>query len=235
MEATTAITPVIPMPEKPVEAMTETEIIRWLRTSRTPLEMVETREGRGGQVFYYLRHQYVTETLNRICGFDWDFRILRERLDEDHVTVLGELTVRIGLRAITKCQYGSAEIERYTAGKNQGQPLSVGDAFKTAASDSLKKCASMLGLGLDLSLPIQDGTLKALHATGHELFSGEWDALRPKLISALTKGRRQSSKELTEAEARLMIAVLKGDKSSELTRETALLLRGIVQMHNRQK
>lgn len=224
----------VAMPEKPLSAKTETEVIHWLQTNRTPLDMIESREGRGGKVFYYLRHQYVTEILNQICRYDWDFRILRERLEEDQVTVLGELTVRIGDREITKTQYGSAEVERFTSGKNQGKALSIGDAFKGAASDALKKCASMIGLGQDLTLPISETTMRALHATGTEIFGKEWDAIRPKLIRALSKGK-QSSKDLMEAEARVLIAVMKGDKNSELTRETAIVLRDVVKMHQTQK
>lgn len=203
----------------------EAQLALWLETQRTPLEMIEAREGRGGRVFYYLRHQYVTEKLNDLCGRDWDFRVLRERMDEDNITVLGELTVRVAGRVIVKSQYGSDTVERFTDGPNKGKPLSIGDNFKAAASDALKKCATLIGLGLDLSMPIQDATRKALHATGKEAFGDEWDAKRHYAVRVLTGGRKTSSNDLMDVEARILTAVLNGDLASEAAQAFASKLK----------
>jgi len=183
------------------------DLLRWLQSARTPLSMVDMREGRGGQTFYYIRQQHVTQILNRICGHNWDFEVLRERVDEDQVTVLGRLTLRIGEHEIVKSQYGGSDVKR----AKDDAPLSVGDDFKSAASDALKKCAQMIGVGLDLSLPIQDSTMKRLHATGKEVFGEQWDKKRRWSIRVLTGGSKQSSKELLDIEGRILVGVMKKD------------------------
>src|SRR5205085_662824 len=53
-------------------------------------------------------------------------------------------------QTIVKTQFGGAEIKRHASGPRSGRPLSIADDYKAAASDALKKCASLLGIGLDL-------------------------------------------------------------------------------------
>lgn len=182
---------------------------RWLQDQETPLDMIETREGRGGKEFYYLRHQYVTTTLNSVTGHNWDFEILRERMDGDCVTVLGKLTVRVNGHTITKSQYGSSQIKR-----KGDKPLSIGDDFKAAASDALKKCASLIGLGLDLGVPMKDKTRRHLHAVGTKLCGEQWDAKRHKLVRVMT-GKSQSSNKLLDVEARIIIAFIESHLEGE--------------------
>lgn len=220
------------MPPQPLGTKSPDEILHWLRTNETPLDVVEVREGRAGVRFYYLRHQYVTETLNTICGFDWDFEVLREEMREDEVMVLGQLTVRIGERTIRKAQYGGAPVERYSSGDNQGKIISLGDAYKSAASDALKKAASLIGIGLDLSLPIQPKTMRHLHAAGTKVFKEHWDARRHRAVRILTGGRHRdkskpadSSWQLLDVEARTLIAVIEGSLESELAQQAAALLK----------
>src|SRR5205823_7928980 len=70
---------------------------------------------------------------------------------EDEVIVEARLTVRTpGGQTIVKTQFGGAEIKRHASGSRSGRPLSIADDYKAAASDALKKCASLLGIGLDL-------------------------------------------------------------------------------------
>jgi hypothetical protein len=57
--------------------------------------------------------------------------------------VLGKLTAE----GITKMQFGVSQVTRE---KNGGALISLGDDLKAAATDSLKKCATFLGVGLHL-------------------------------------------------------------------------------------
>jgi len=59
------------------------------------------------------------------------------------VVVLGEL--RSG--DVIKTQFGSSRITR---NPETGTSISLADDFKAAATDSLKKCATLLGVGLSL-------------------------------------------------------------------------------------
>jgi hypothetical protein len=98
-----------------------------------------------------VEHGYVTERLNVVFGFNWDFEIVDKQILDDEVIVEARLTVRTpGKQTIVKTQFGGAEIKRHTSGATSGRPVSIADDYKAAASDALKKCASLLGIGLDL-------------------------------------------------------------------------------------
>lgn len=118
---------------------------------RTPRHEIKYRQGRGGLQFAYVEHGYVTERLNMVFGFNWDFEVVDKQILEDEVIVEAKLTVRTpGGQTIVKTQFGGADIKRHASGNKNGRPLSIADDFKAAASDALKKCASLLGVGLDL-------------------------------------------------------------------------------------
>src|SRR5436190_14583943 len=118
---------------------------------RTPKREIKMRQGRGGMQFAYVEHGYVTERLNLVFGFNWDFEIVDKQILEDEVIVEARLTVRTpNSQTIVKTQFGGADIKRHASGPRSGRPLSIADDYKAAASDALKKCASLLGIGLDL-------------------------------------------------------------------------------------
>lgn len=118
---------------------------------RTPRKEIKYRQGRGGLQFAYVEHGYVTERLNLVFGFNWDFEIVDKQILEEEVIVEARLTVRTpNSQTIVKTQFGGADIKRHTSGAKSGRPLSIADDYKAAASDALKKCASLLGIGLDL-------------------------------------------------------------------------------------
>jgi hypothetical protein len=56
--------------------------------------------------------------------------------------------------------------------------------------------------------PITPETLKRLNTIGSNFYDKNWDAKRPTLVSSITKGRTESSKDLTEDEAIRIIAGL---------------------------
>src|SRR5262249_11850821 len=95
---------------------------------------------------------YVIRTLNNAFGFNWDFETDQGELlckgdVPFEVKVRGKLTVRLGGESVTKMQYGCQPIEFLRAGS---APVRLDDCYKGAASDALKKCASLLGVALDL-------------------------------------------------------------------------------------
>lgn len=115
-------------------------------TQKTPEQFVKQRPGPGGMVFSYVEVGYVINLLNQAFNWDWDFRILDQQIGKRQVWVLGELVVRLRENTIIKAQYGGSDIKL----NRNGEPLSIADDLKTAASDSLKKCASLLGIAADI-------------------------------------------------------------------------------------
>ena len=123
-----------------------------IMSQETPREAIRTRPGRGGRVLLYTDGAYVIRTLNEAFKWNWDFETDHEEIlwigeRPFEVRCRGKLIIRAGDTTITKMQYGCQPIEML---KDGSAPVSLGDAFKGAATDALKKCASLLGIALDL-------------------------------------------------------------------------------------
>lgn len=126
--------------------MTEHQVTFMLQ--RTPKDMVYRRKGKGGQMFDYVTGSYITKALNYAFGWAWDFEVVEHGKENNHVWVLGKLTVH-GTKpgqSITKTQFGRADVKQLKAGGN----VDYGNDLKAAATDAMKKCASMLGIASDI-------------------------------------------------------------------------------------
>jgi hypothetical protein len=98
---------------------------------------------KGGAELTYITGEAVTSRLNRVLGVDgWEFQVTAQGHDERHAWVQGQLTAHFPDRGVVRGQFGECQT-------NAG--LSLGDARKGAATDALKKCASLIGVGLYLS------------------------------------------------------------------------------------
>jgi len=115
----------------------------------TPFD-VTFRDLRGGVELEYVTGEQVTTRLNDELGFlNWSFRILEHGIhaEADECWVLGELTVTLEGRTVARQQFGSQKVKRSRA---SGTPMDIGFDLKGAATDALKKCASLVGVGLYL-------------------------------------------------------------------------------------
>lgn len=106
-------------------------------------EQIKQREGNFGDVLDYLEGPTVIQRLNEAFNGAWSFDIVEHRILDEEVVVLGKLSAD----GIVKTQFGKTKITRHRGSK---QPLSLGDDCKAAATDCLKKCATLLGVGLHL-------------------------------------------------------------------------------------
>jgi hypothetical protein len=106
---------------------------------------IKQRVGTYGNVLDYVEGHTVIRRLNDAFDGAWCFEILQHRILEetDEVLVLGKLTAG----DVVKCQFGSSKITRAEGTK---EIISLADDLKAAGTDSLKKCATMLGVGLYL-------------------------------------------------------------------------------------
>jgi hypothetical protein len=115
----------------------------------TPFD-VTFRDLRGGVELEYVTGEQVTTRLNEELGFmAWSFKLLEHGIhaEADECWVLGELTVEVGGRTVTRQQFGSQKVKR---SRSSGTPMDIGFDLKGAATDALKKCASLVGVGLYL-------------------------------------------------------------------------------------
>jgi len=108
-------------------------------------DQIKQREGNFGKMLEYVEGHTVIQRLNDAFDADWSFVIIKHEIikETDEVIVLGELSAG----DIRKTQFGSSRITR---ARNSGEMISLGDDLKSASTDSLKKCATMLGIGLQL-------------------------------------------------------------------------------------
>jgi hypothetical protein len=106
---------------------------------------IRQREGNLGKILDYIEGHSVIKRLNDTFEAEWSFTILKHEIniDVDEVFVLGELKAK----DIVKTQFGSSKITR---DKNTKAIISLADDLKAAATDALKKTATMFGVGLYL-------------------------------------------------------------------------------------
>jgi hypothetical protein len=109
------------------------------------------RDQRGGVDLEYITGEQCVSRLNQVLGpAGWSFTVREHGInaEADEVWVLGELTLVIDGQAAVRQQFGSQRVKRNRA---SGTPLDVGFDLKGATTDALKKCASLIGVGLYLS------------------------------------------------------------------------------------
>lgn len=116
--------------------------------SRTPTSHISTRPAKGGGTWDYVTGVYVKKILNYVFGWLWDFEVISYEEKFDQIQVLGKLTVKDKKgNSVTKMQFGRADI-KFKRGTQKA--LDYGNDLKAAATDSLKKCASELGIASDV-------------------------------------------------------------------------------------
>ena len=136
----------------------------------------------------------------------WSFRIVEKIVEPNEVAVLGELTIKFpnGFE-ITKSQFGT---------KERLAKMALGDALKSAGTDSLKKCASLFGIALDVYSSILED-------------ENEWLATNKKIQSQV-KTEKKTEVDIKENLSwiktvnhiqTLLIAKDRVEKSNEYTKE----------------
>jgi hypothetical protein len=106
---------------------------------------IKQREGNFGKTLDYIEGHAVIARLNDAFDANWSFEIIdREILNETgEVLVQGKLSTN----GVIKTQFGSSRI---TKARESGEMVSLADDLKAAATDALKKAATLLGVGLHL-------------------------------------------------------------------------------------
>lgn len=103
-----------------------------------------------GQSLTYITGEQAISRLNEELGFpNWDFVVVEHGIhaEADECWALGRLTVRYDGGVTIKDAFGSQKIKR---SRSSGTPIEIGHDLKGAATDALKKCASLVGVALYL-------------------------------------------------------------------------------------
>ena len=112
-----------------------------------PFEPVQVkyRPGNFGQTLAYIEGHEIIKRLNEVFQSRWSFEIVEHQINQNEVQVLGKLSCFNGL--VMKMAFGGSKV---TVNTETGEEICVVDDLKAAATDALKKAASLLGVGLHL-------------------------------------------------------------------------------------
>jgi len=116
---------------------------------KTPANHIYERPAKGEGKWTYVTGIYITKVLNYVFGWNWSFQIIDKGREGDLVWVQGRLSIldKEGKVRMIKEQFGRADIKFK---KNSKDPLDYGNDLKAASTDTLKKCASELGIAGDV-------------------------------------------------------------------------------------
>jgi hypothetical protein len=106
-------------------------------------DLIRTRSLENGVQLRYVEGAEYIRRLNEAFKGDWSFEIVDYRVLDNEVIVRGLLRAE----GIEKSAFGGS---RVTKSQKTGQPVSIADDLKAAATDALKKACTLLGIGLHL-------------------------------------------------------------------------------------
>lgn len=117
-----------------------------------PVEMEKTLV-KSGVSLVYLPVSEVINRLNKVLGPEsWSFTVIsieRDQYDNDEIIAHINLSIDFGDgKIVNKHGIGGQSVKR---AKSTGKPIDLGNDFKGAVSDALKKAAQQLGVGLYLA------------------------------------------------------------------------------------
>lgn len=133
-----------------------------------PEALIRTRKGPFGQTFSYVEGAEVIRRLNEALEGTWSFEILEHHVRDTEVVVLGKLTTD----GVTKMAFGGSSITL----TRDGELVSIADDLKAAATDALKKAASLFGVGLHLygaDRPVEAPSTSRSNGNGQRRASGD--------------------------------------------------------------
>ena len=121
---------------------------------RTPTNHIYERPGKGENkpVWYYITSSYVIKSLNLLFGYRWSFDVKEFTQTGGQAIVLGQLSGTLTDKdgkdfVITKTDFGRADVK---ISKGTSKAMDLGNDYKAATSDCLKRCYRQLGGALDV-------------------------------------------------------------------------------------
>ena len=163
-----------------------------LLTLPFPQDQLKTRPGQHGKTLTYVDVAAVIERLNAVSDFEWTFEVVKYDVLESEVVVLGKLAID----GVTKMAFGGSSITRDGAGKD----ISIGDDLKAAASDAIKKAASLFGIGLE----VYGGAVNATPAPSRGGPPEPLDRITSRQLSTLHAAARRRGMALPDLAEMLM-------------------------------
>lgn len=197
------------------------ELIDFL-TSPTPEEFTDYRSVGGGKKVKYIFGHYFIQKLNDAFGFLWSLDVPEWHQNDKHLTAKVVLSVTVPGRTIKeyenghlvreitydqieirKTQFGGQEV-KYYSDKSRGM-LDFANDLKGAVTDGMKKCGTMLGIGLDIygsrieseeKEGVRKEQIDALFRWGEQYM--KWDEVKTKEWAEKELGKKPENAEVLE-------------------------------------
>ena len=156
-----------------------------------PPELIKQRQGQGGKTLSYVETHAVIARLNDGCDA-WGFEIVEHQVLEEEVVVVAKLTAD----GVVKMAFGGTSITR----DRDGRAVSIADDLKAAASDAIKKAASLLGVGLELyggATPAPSSVAQQQHAPRPAQPSDRLTGKQYSALQSVTRRQNLAADDLT--------------------------------------
>ncbi len=143
-------------------------------TEPTPKDWILSRTIRGGGTAQYIPGHRFIQRFNDAFGFLWSQEFPKVIREGNEIITQGRWSLQIPGRTVTrkhpdgmeeivrfdgfsiiKEQFGSAQLKMWAndnpkTGVKRGDPMDIGNDYKAAATDAMKKCGTELGMFLDV-------------------------------------------------------------------------------------
>jgi len=168
-------------------------------TASTPKEWIKERPARGGTVVPYVPGPYFIQRFNDAFGFLWSYEVPEYFEKDGQIVTKGRWSLNIPGRTImrklpdgteetikfeglqiVKEQFGSSEVKRYAKDETdrktgavkhkKGDVIDLGDDYKGAGTDAMKKCGTQLGMFLDVYGPRESAEEAAIREQFETLY-----------------------------------------------------------------
>jgi hypothetical protein len=158
----------VPIFESSIVDPRQVDAMNALTSKRVPKNAIKTHPGKGGNIFTYVDHVWVTEMLQHGLGNLWNWEVLDYQVFTDSVAVRGSLTIYIPLDPLQR-KTGDplyitrtvTEIGSFDAG---GGKMTTSNMIASAASRCLCRCVMrMFGIGIEFYKK-EDAPMTANHA-----------------------------------------------------------------------
>ena len=122
---------------------------RLIMLQTTDNRYIEERPGRGRRMYKYVAGHYMVMCANMAFGFAWSSNVLQWERTETEVICMGYVEAKIQGELIRKYAVGQQDIS-IVSGSNPKVPVCLGDNYKAAQMDMIKKALSFFGIAKDV-------------------------------------------------------------------------------------
>lgn len=113
----------------------------------TDSRYIKERPGRAGQKYSYVEGNYMVMCANMAFGFSWSSQVQQWERTESEIICMGYVEAEINGKMISKYAIGQKDI---AVRKDSKIPLCLGDDYKAAEMDMIKKALSFFGIAKDV-------------------------------------------------------------------------------------